>query len=259
MVRAPLVEVFHSVQGEGRFVGVPMTFLRVATCPIRCSYCDTPHSHRATATALVREGDTERTEPNPVDAVRAAELVESCARAGGSPLPAMLSVTGGEPLAVPAFVRALGALLRPRGCRIHLETAALDPVALRECVADIDHLSADYKLPGTWVHAGGPRDAEPDAGSQHVECARIALAHGATVDMKVVLTSSVRDQVYTAALERLAAVRESVLLVLQPVTPHGDVQEPLPAAVLQRRLHEAVAAGFTVRVLPQVHKSLQVP
>lgn len=259
MVRAPLVEVFHSVQGEGRFVGVPMGFLRVATCPIRCSYCDTPHSYRAAATVAVREGSREFTEPNPVEAERAAALVEQCARAAGGPVPAMLSVTGGEPLVVPEFVAELGALLRPRGFRMHLETAALDPAALQRCIAQLDHLSADYKLPGTWVHAGQAAGAEPDAGSQHVECARIALAHGATVDMKLVLTNSVTDRAFATALERMAVVRESVLLVLQPVTPHGDVREPLAPALLERRLAEAIRAGFSVRVLPQVHKALQVP
>ena len=259
MVRAPLVEVFHSVQGEGRFVGVPMGFLRVATCPIRCSYCDTPHSYRAAATASVRAGAREFAEANPVEAVRAAELVEQCARAAGSPAPAMLSVTGGEPLVVPDFVAELGALLRPRGFRLHLETAALDPTALQRCIAHLDHLSADYKLPGTWVHAGQVGGAEPDMGVQHVECARIALAHGVTVDMKVVLTNQVSDRAFATALERLGAVRDAVLLVLQPVTPHGDVREPLAPAQLERRLTEAVGAGFSVRVLPQVHKALQVP
>jgi organic radical activating enzyme len=207
----------------------------------------------------VRAGGSEFAEPNPVEAARAAELVEQCARAAGSPAPAMLSVTGGEPLVVPDFVAELGALLRPRGVRMHLETAALDPAALESCVAQLDHLSADYKLPGTWVHAGQEAGAEPDLGMQHVECARIALARGATVDMKLVLTNEVSDRVFTTALERLAAVRDGILLVLQPVTPHGEVRESLTPVRLERRLAEAVGAGFTVRVLPQVHKALQVP
>ena len=259
MVRAPLVEVFHSVQGEGRFVGVPMGFLRVATCPIRCSYCDTPHSHRATASVAVRAGEREFAEPNPVDAVRAAELVEQCARAAGSPAPAMVSVTGGEPLAVPEFVAELGSVLRPRGFRLHLETAALDARALELCIAQVDHLSADYKLPGTWVHAGQPGGEQPDLGMQHLACAQVAMARGVTVDMKLVLTNGASDRAFATALERLAVVREAILLVLQPVTPHGAEREPLEPSILQRRIAEAVGAGFSVRVLPQVHKALQLP
>src|SRR5678810_691591 len=73
--KAPLIEVFHSVQGEGRFVGVPMAFLRVATCPLRCLYCDTPNSYEAPARLPVRLGVRDVQEPNPVAADRAADLV----------------------------------------------------------------------------------------------------------------------------------------------------------------------------------------
>ena len=61
--RAPLIEVFHSVQGEGRFVGVPMAFLRVATCPLRCRYCDTPNSYEAPASAPICFGVRTQQEP----------------------------------------------------------------------------------------------------------------------------------------------------------------------------------------------------
>src|SRR5215813_11073686 len=86
--RAPLVEVFHSIQGEGSFLGEPMVFLRVAVCPIRCRYCDTPHSYVASPRFPVRRGPSVDAEPNPVDATRAAVLVvevERASRYGTSP------------------------------------------------------------------------------------------------------------------------------------------------------------------------------
>lgn len=37
-------ELFHTVQGEGRFVGIPSVFFRTSYCNLRCHWCDTPYT-----------------------------------------------------------------------------------------------------------------------------------------------------------------------------------------------------------------------
>lgn len=261
--RAPLIEIFWSVQGEGRFVGAPMAFVRTATCPLRCLYCDTPNSYEAPAQAPVRFGVRTQQEANPVDAGRAAALVRQlCAALAPGQRQHRVSVTGGEPLVFPEFVRAFGRAVREQGFRVHLETAAIDPDALQQCIDQVDHLSADYKLAET---LGAPARAElalPPGGSygaRHVRCCEIALRRGASVDVKIVLTDRVGDAAFERALDDLEPLRDKILLVLQPVTPFGPVTRTLPVKDLDRLLAAAVRRQFDVRVLPQVHKVLHLP
>lgn len=39
-----LIEIFSSIQGETSLQGFPTTFVRLAACNLRCSWCDTPYS-----------------------------------------------------------------------------------------------------------------------------------------------------------------------------------------------------------------------
>lgn len=42
--RFPVVEIFDSIDGEGKRTGYMATFVRFAGCNLRCSYCDTAYA-----------------------------------------------------------------------------------------------------------------------------------------------------------------------------------------------------------------------
>lgn len=42
--RLKINEIFYSLQGEARNVGLPTVFVRLTGCPLRCSYCDTEYA-----------------------------------------------------------------------------------------------------------------------------------------------------------------------------------------------------------------------
>ena len=42
--RLKVTEIFYSLQGEARNVGLPTIFVRLTGCPLRCDYCDTAYA-----------------------------------------------------------------------------------------------------------------------------------------------------------------------------------------------------------------------
>jgi 7-carboxy-7-deazaguanine synthase len=39
-----VTEIFHSIQGESTWAGLPCTFVRLTGCPLRCVWCDTEYA-----------------------------------------------------------------------------------------------------------------------------------------------------------------------------------------------------------------------
>ncbi len=102
----PVMEVFPTLQGEGRYTGSPAYFIRLAGCDVGCSWCDVKESWPA--------GD----HPH----VTVDELVLGAKNSG---LP-MVVVTGGEPCMYD--LGSLTAALRKEGLKIHLETSGAHPI-----------------------------------------------------------------------------------------------------------------------------------
>jgi 7-carboxy-7-deazaguanine synthase len=94
-----ITEIFHSLQGEARTVGLPTVFVRLTGCPLRCVYCDTAYAFSGGELMTIDE-------------------------IGGrvaSFRPRLVTVTGGEPLAQPGCLPLL-TVLCDAGYEVSLET-----------------------------------------------------------------------------------------------------------------------------------------
>ncbi len=240
---APILEVFASYQGEGLFVGEPETFLRLAGCPLRCRYCDTPHS-------WVVAPDAERLTPFGA-MLRVAEVELDPHRP--------IAVTGGEPTLWPDFLLGLADVAGERPLR--LETAGQDLAALARVLPRFDHLSLDLKLGDDLAPPAG--DGLPaDAGAwDSLRPRQLALATGhvdagGTAALKLVVTPGTDPAAFDTILDDLTRLAPDLPLFLAPASPRDDGPYDLdPVDALAAR---ALAAGLSPRILPQLHRALGV-
>lgn len=119
----PIVEIFHSVQGEGFHTGVPHVFVRFGNCNLRCEWCDTDF--------LTYEEMT------------LAEIVEkilsfNCKR---------VIFTGGEPAM--QDLATIGIILKEKEIHLSIETNGtipVDPVIDWICVSPKDQMYPNSKI-----------------------------------------------------------------------------------------------------------------
>jgi 7-carboxy-7-deazaguanine synthase len=83
--RLRITEVFYSLQGETRTVGLPTVFIRLTGCPLRCQYCDTAYAFH---------GGNWKTLDEILEQVKSFKA-------------RYVTVTGGEPLAQKACIELL--------------------------------------------------------------------------------------------------------------------------------------------------------
>ncbi len=122
-VRLKINEIFCSLQGEARTVGVPTVFIRLTGCPLRCQYCDTAYAFHA--------GDW----------MALPDILEQVAGYGAR----YVTVSGGEPLAQKGCALLLDALCEA-GYEVSLETSgAMDIGGLDRRVSRV----LDIKTPGS--------------------------------------------------------------------------------------------------------------
>ena len=123
MERLRITEIFFSLQGETRTVGLPTVFIRLTGCPLRCQYCDTAYAFQGGTWHALDE--------------ILAEVKKYKAR--------YVTVTGGEPLAQKACIPLLTRL-----CDEHYDVSLETSGALDVSLVDPRVVKViDIKTPGS--------------------------------------------------------------------------------------------------------------
>jgi len=124
-------EIFYSIQGEGRLLGVPSVFVRTSGCNLRCRWCDTPY------TSWQPDGNT----------LSVKKILDEVAR-----YPTRhVVITGGEPLLAPD-IDELTVQLKRRGAHITVETAA---TIYKPLVGDLISMSPKLANSTPWQRSKG--------------------------------------------------------------------------------------------------------
>jgi len=104
-----VVEIFNSIDGEGKFAGAPASFIRLHGCNLRCVYCDTAYSYDGTFTWMTLDEILNKMDEK--------KLIH-------------VTLTGGEPLLAADADKLIEALLI-KGYIVNIETngsIGIDPI-----------------------------------------------------------------------------------------------------------------------------------
>lgn len=231
MPRAEITEVFSSVQGEGIFVGARQIFVRFKSCNIECEFCDTPNDGAVkeySPSQLMREIGSLEEDKGPHHSV---------------------SLTGGEPLVYPKFLKAFLPLLKKEKLKSYLETNGTLPNELVDVIEFVDIIAMDFKLPSS---TGGRAYWK-----EHSEFLKIAVQK--KVFVKAVVTPNTKNEDIKEAIMLIKAVNKKVPFIIQPATPIGKFHRRLGESRLLEFLDMAAKNDIeNSRVIPQVHKVLGI-
>ena len=85
-------EIFYSLQGEGKWTGLPNVFIRTSGCNLRCSFCDTKYAYYDGKEMSIKE-------------ILNQIVKYNCQ---------YICLTGGEPLLQKDILNLIGALLKKK-------------------------------------------------------------------------------------------------------------------------------------------------
>ena len=231
-MKAPIIEIFSSFQGEGLLIGERQIFVRFAGCNLNCNYCDTNESKsEKSGTLMTPQGVIE--EINKL-------LSPDCKT---------ISFTGGEPSLYPEFISEVS---KNFNLNIMLETNGTLPDNI-DLIDELDIVSLDIKLP---EHFDG--DFDDEIFQNEVKSLNLLMAKSINVYCKVVILPSTKIKSFKEVVEKLSeniSSKSNLKIIIQPSSPLGEWKN-INFKLFE--FSEVVGQYFEVSTIPQIHKILDI-
>nr|WP_292806721.1 7-carboxy-7-deazaguanine synthase QueE [Methanobrevibacter sp.] len=232
MMKAPIIEIFSSFQGEGLLIGERQIFVRFAGCNLNCNYCDTNDSKSEKSGKLMT--------PDEVTAEINKLITPDCKT---------ISFTGGEPSLYPDFISEVSDNF---DLNIMLETNGTLPEKI-DLIKKLDMVSLDIKLP---EHFDG--DFDNSIFLNEIKSLNLLISKSINVYCKVVILPSTKIKSFKEVVEKLSeniSNKSDLKIIIQPSSPLGEWKD------INFRLFEfseVVGQYFEVSTIPQIHKILDI-
>ena len=231
-MKAPIIEIFSSFQGEGLLIGQRQIFVRFAGCNLNCNYCDTNDSKSEKSGKLMT--------PEMVTEEINKILTPDCKA---------ISFTGGEPSLYPGFINEVS---KNFNLSIMLETNGTLPDNI-DLLNKLDIVSLDIKLP---EHFDG--DFDEEIFLNEIKSLNLLREKSINVYCKVVILPSTKIKSFKEVVEKLSeniSSKSNLKIIIQPSSPLGEWKN------INYRLFEfseVVGQYFEVSTIPQIHKILDI-
>lgn len=235
--RAKLSEIFTSIEGEGILFGTKTMFVRLAGCPLKCHWCDTPY-------ALPLDSGSDYS----IDEVK--DLISKKLH----PNTYKVNFTGGEPLVQHEAVMELAKFVRSKGIKTYLESACYDSTRFAKVLPYIDLVKIEFKLKDSKVidekHYGSLLKNE-------LGCFRMAVDGGKTTYIKVVVTNSSSLKEFKELVREVFSMAKPAEIAGFIIQPSYKIDEPTLDVLFG--FYDAVYPLYDqVRIVPQLHKIIGV-
>ena len=231
-MKAPIIEIFSSFQGEGLLIGERQIFVRFAGCNLNCNYCDTNESKSEKSGLLMT--------PQEVTEEINKLLTPDCKT---------ISFTGGEPSLYPDFISQVS---KNFNLNIMLETNGTLPDNI-DLIDKLDIVSLDIKLP---EHFDG--DFDDEIFLNEIKSLNLLMAKSINVYCKVVILPSTKIKSFKEVVEKLSeniSNKSDLKIIIQPSSPLGEWRN-INFKLFE--FSEVVGQYFEVSTIPQIHKILDI-
>ena len=231
-MKAPIIEIFSSFQGEGLLIGERQIFVRFAGCNLNCNYCDTNDSKSERSGTLMT--------PQEVTEEINRLLTPDCKT---------ISFTGGEPSLYPDFISEVS---KNFNLNIMLETNGTLPDNI-DLIEKLDMVSLDIKLP---EHFDG--DFNQEIFLNEIKSVNLLMAKSINVYCKIVILPSTKIKSFKEVVEKLSeniSSKSNLKIIIQPSSPLGEWKD-INSKLFE--FSEVVGQYFEVSTIPQIHKILDI-